>query len=822
MGKKPTTAATYDIDTIRSAAKGRWPEILSSLGNFDRSILDGKHHPCPRCAGTDRFRFIDSDAGACFCNACFAEKNGDGFAAVQWLLSCKFGPAVERIAGHLGIEKISTSTTGTTKKTKSAAPGYATIAEAITGMRDWLRRKHQGLVVNQRALGWAYPLADGTVNFWAVRYNTSDGKRFCPFFQSTADQLWRSGDPPGLLPLFNLPALAAAEHVHLHEGEKAAEAFAELGLTSTTSAHGCKSAAKSDWSPLAGKRVTLYPDNDPAGEAYIAEVAGHLAALSPPAIVDVKRLPGLPDKGDYFDLAEAMRKAGKTDNDIRQVIAAAPAESARKSSLVVEANDDPHRLARINLERYAATTDGATIKYWREEFWTWKASRGCYRKIGIEEFRAKIAASVKAEFDRLNLEAQEMARATGEKPPKAQKVQTGLITNVLNATKSLTLVPSSTELMSWIGDQAKRRSGRNYIAVTNGILDIDRLMRNEPGDGLSDVLLPLSPDWFASVRLPYAFDPTARCPRWEAYLEKCLEMDPERIKILQEWAGYLLTVTGGHQKALVLEGEGGNGKSVYYAGITAIIGEENRSTVSIEGLSDKFLRSATLGKLANICADVDGIDKVNLGELKSFISGDPMHCDRKFLSGVDARSTARLMFAWNNRPRFSDHSDGMMRRLIMIPFRVKIAKTDRVRLMDTHEWWQRSGELPGMLNWAITGLARLQAQGDFTESELSNLALEDYKCQNNPARAFLLESLEFDGKSKLQTSEIYRLYKLWASTNNYRTMSSNSFGTEIGRAFPKAERKQYGPRGSQKWCYVGIRFALDEICGEHTSQAMLF
>lgn len=92
-----------DVDTIRAAASGRWNEILSSVAAVDLSILDGQHHPCPKCAGTDRFRLVDKTAGALMCNQCFATKNGDGFSAVQWMLGIDFVEAAKRVGEYLGI-----------------------------------------------------------------------------------------------------------------------------------------------------------------------------------------------------------------------------------------------------------------------------------------------------------------------------------------------------------------------------------------------------------------------------------------------------------------------------------------------------------------------------------------------------------------------------------------------------------------------------------------------------------------------------------------------------------------------------------------------
>lgn len=103
MARKPK-AKSFDVDLVRSAASRRWPEILARLGGCDAELFDGEHHPCPKCGGTDRFRLIDADAGAALCNQCFRERNGDGFAAVQWLLGVPFGQALERVAEYLGIE----------------------------------------------------------------------------------------------------------------------------------------------------------------------------------------------------------------------------------------------------------------------------------------------------------------------------------------------------------------------------------------------------------------------------------------------------------------------------------------------------------------------------------------------------------------------------------------------------------------------------------------------------------------------------------------------------------------------------------------------
>ena len=264
------------------------------------------------------------------------------------------------------------------------------------------------------------------------------------------------------------------------------------------------------------------------------------------------------------------------------------------------------------------------------------------------------------------------------------------------------------------------------------------------------------------------------------------------------------------QKFLVLEGEGSNGKSVYSAGISAMLGLDNVSNVSLECFSGRFDLSDTLGKLANIVGDVGEIDKVSEGRLKSFTSGDRMFFDRKGIRGVTTIPTARLMMACNNRPRFSDRSQGIWRRMLLVPWRIEIPESERIIGMDKPDWWLRSGELPGMFNWAVHGLARLRQQKCFTSAAVSTEALGDYQKETNPAKAFLAENFREASKDhSIATTELYGLYKRWCSENGYRPLSERPFGKEVFRTFKKVTKKRLGTERRYQ-AYCGIEQGGDE------------
>ncbi|MBC7855087.1 MAG: hypothetical protein IAF94_16780 [Pirellulaceae bacterium] len=94
-----------DKDEVKVAARGHWSGILSAVARIPAGLLDGKHHPCPKCAGTDRFRAFDdfAETGGVICNVCFDKKNGDGFAAIEHFAGCDFRTALTSVADHLGL-----------------------------------------------------------------------------------------------------------------------------------------------------------------------------------------------------------------------------------------------------------------------------------------------------------------------------------------------------------------------------------------------------------------------------------------------------------------------------------------------------------------------------------------------------------------------------------------------------------------------------------------------------------------------------------------------------------------------------------------------
>ena len=345
----------------------------------------------------------------------------------------------------------------------------------------------------------------------------------------------------------------------------------------------------------------------------------------------------------------------------------------------------------------------------------------------------------------------------------------------------------------WLGDGDQGP----FLALRDGLLDIGAL----PDGPIT--LRENSPLWFSTVVFPVEYDRHAKCDRWLTFLHEVMEGDQERIDLLQEWAGYLLTPDTTQHKFVVAEGEGANGKSVCFDVLTALLGPDNVAHVPLEMFGVRFQLTATLTKLANICAEVGEIDKVAEGFLKQFTAGDRMYFDRKNIAGVMACPTARLMLSSNNRPRFRDRSSGLWRRMIVIPFRVTIPKEQQDPLLKD----KLKEELPGIFLWALEGLKRLRQNGTFRIPAVCQETLEDYQQESNPAKVFLLETCEHKEGATVGRTDLYKHYSMWSSENGYEVLDSRQFGKEVKRAFPTVESKRHsGLR--RPWVYRGLSCVL--------------
>jgi putative DNA primase/helicase len=160
---------------------------------------------------------------------------------------------------------------------------------------------------------YKYLSADSKLLFYVLRYDFKDdegvpAKELRPL-SFTEDGKWVFKGWPTPRPLYNLPAVQGSERILIVEGEKACEAaklFAPTGTAVITWPNGGNAWDKTDWSPIYGKPVLIWPDHDEPGRIAASKIAAHLLTHCPEVAMISTITDGLPNGWDAADSGFTM------------------------------------------------------------------------------------------------------------------------------------------------------------------------------------------------------------------------------------------------------------------------------------------------------------------------------------------------------------------------------------------------------------------------------------------------------------------------------------------------------------------------------------
>ena len=365
----------------------------------------------------------------------------------------------------------------------------------------------------------------------------------------------------------------------------------------------------------------------------------------------------------------------------------------------------------------------------------------------------------------------------------AQRLRNSFLNSIINHIDGLVLLESNFELNKKMGDAHFKDS---FISLKNGILLIPKNIETEVFK-----LIPHSPDYFTTVKLPYEYNMDSNCPVFDAFLN---EMLPDQVsqQFIWEWFGYNLIPQLNYSKMLILAGEGANGKTVVATALAEMLGRENTSSVNLDSFSAQrtFPLSAMVGKLANIVGDLNETNKHAEGLLKSIVAQEQVTIERKGRDPQQVIVTAKQTFCANAVPKWKDTTDGIYRRLIPLPMKIQILdESKQNRNLINGKYWQDSGELSGILNKSLAALKTLLIRGKFEVPKDSEQFLHQYRDDNNPAREFLKANyVEADPNCFVFSSETYFRYKGFCDENGIYPISSKQLSQELQRLFKTAKR----------------------------------
>lgn len=315
-----------------------------------------------------------------------------------------------------------------------------------------------------------------------------------------------------------------------------------------------------------------------------------------------------------------------------------------------------------------------------------------------------------------------------------------------------------------------------------------------------------SPNYMSTVQLPFNYDPTAQCPRFLQFLDEVLPNEPETHLFLQEYVGSCLVPETKYQVFLILLGTGGNGKSVLVEVLKNLVGPANCSFLSLSELSAKHRIHMLKDKLLNIGTENENRVIRDTSTLKKLVSGDEdVIGERKFKDPSSFLPTCKFIFSSNHMFKFADTTEGLRRRLRAIQFNQSFKDEKRdLELTD-----KLLLELPGILNWAVEGYQRLQANnGKFTESTPMAAAAGGIIEMSSSVVMFVNAVCEVGNLNEdVPRGELYWEYTEFCKIEKLRVLGQRQFLEDLKRFYPAIQTPQEQVRryGKRDRLVLGIR-----------------
>jgi putative DNA primase/helicase len=282
-----------------------------------------------------------------------------------------------------------------------------------------------------------------------------------------------------------------------------------------------------------------------------------------------------------------------------------------------------------------------------------------------------------------------------------------------------------------------------------------------------------NPDEFLTHQLAFDYDVNAKCPLFENYLLKVLP-DIESQMVLQEFAGNIFANLN-LEKMLVLLGGGGNGKSVYFNVINALLGKENVLNFPLGMFGHEYNRARLSNVLVNYSSE-KGFD-LHPDILKTLISGEPLQAREPHGKSYSIYNKVKFIINCNELPRETESTDAYFRRFLIVLFETKISKEEKdIDLADKII----ASELPGVFNWLLEGLKRIIEQKQFTHCPKADIALIDFRKQTDSVQLFI-EETRFEPSQTIKEAlkPLYNLYKEFCKEDNYKPLGKNRFSKRL-------------------------------------------
>jgi putative DNA primase/helicase len=347
-------------------------------------------------------------------------------------------------------------------------------------------------------------------------------------------------------------------------------------------------------------------------------------------------------------------------------------------------------------------------------------------------------------------------------------------------------------------------SGRginSLVSLSRDALNVDKRVidtaRNLVGFGdgtvfdLNTMATAVNSKYFVTKTIGPAYDPEARCPHWESFLDRIFEGDRDVVSFVQRAVGYTLSGDVGEQCLFLLVGSGANGKSTFINALNQLFGDyaaaiPMHSLMQQKGGNERTDDLALLpGKRFVAASEGEAGQRLAESRIKMMTGGDTIICRALYVNYGSFDPQYKLWLATNNLPNVRGVDTAIWRRIRVIRFPVTIPVEER----NPDLGYVLQNELPGILNWALRG------HRDWKQNRLGPphkviSATAAYRFDNDKVGQFIDVCCDLSPRMVTTAKELYDRYEMWADQSGIEPMHKGTFGKTLAqKGFGQVQKK---------------------------------